>query len=261
MSPPIRDGLGNDIGAIRLGDGTEISEVRTGAGDVLFSAGSIPDSVVNQYTASNFASPWSDNIGSADMSVTGLTSSMFSNSVNSVSGDGTDDFGSASAEGLGSLETWGFAFTISGSSANVSGTDAVAGKITNDSADIFFFGVTDDKLRLFWRIDSNTIDVSGGAIMDRSVVPVVVNKTGDAGGDIEMYTGDMSTDTATVSTDDGLDHANNNLSSNEWGFYARRDPDRGPKIHLQADIGVFEFNTDPYSFDERESFVARRPEL
>jgi len=38
MSPPIRDGSGNSIGAIRLGDGSEISEVRTDAGDVLFSA-------------------------------------------------------------------------------------------------------------------------------------------------------------------------------------------------------------------------------
>jgi len=37
MSPPIRDGSGDSIGSIRLGDGTEISEVRTGAGDVLFS--------------------------------------------------------------------------------------------------------------------------------------------------------------------------------------------------------------------------------
>jgi hypothetical protein len=46
MSPPIRDGSGNGIGSIRLGDGTEIAEVRTGAGDVLFSA--IPDSVVIQ---------------------------------------------------------------------------------------------------------------------------------------------------------------------------------------------------------------------
>jgi len=54
MSPPIRDGAGNDIGAIRLGDGTEISEVRTGAGDVLFSA--IPDSVVSRPADNNSGS-------------------------------------------------------------------------------------------------------------------------------------------------------------------------------------------------------------
>jgi len=48
MSPPIRDGSGNGIGSIRLGDGSEISEVRTGAGDVLFSAITIPDSVVSR---------------------------------------------------------------------------------------------------------------------------------------------------------------------------------------------------------------------
>jgi len=49
MSPPIRDGSGSGIGSIRLGDGTEISEVRTGAGDVLFSGNpqiTIPDSNV-----------------------------------------------------------------------------------------------------------------------------------------------------------------------------------------------------------------------
>jgi len=47
MSPPIRDGSGDSIGSIRLGDGTEISEVRTGAGDVLFSAG--PESTLLAY--------------------------------------------------------------------------------------------------------------------------------------------------------------------------------------------------------------------
>jgi len=52
MSPPIRDGLGNDIGAIRLGDGTEISEVRTGAGDVVFSS-AIPDTVVSRPNDNN----------------------------------------------------------------------------------------------------------------------------------------------------------------------------------------------------------------
>jgi hypothetical protein len=55
MSPPIRDGSGSSIGSIRLGDGSEISEVRTGAGDVLFSATTIPDSVIYQFDGQNLS--------------------------------------------------------------------------------------------------------------------------------------------------------------------------------------------------------------
>jgi len=66
MSPPIRDGSGDSIGAIRLGDGSEIAEVRTGAGDVLFSGGGIPNSAVQNLKARDYDggnNNWVANIG------------------------------------------------------------------------------------------------------------------------------------------------------------------------------------------------------
>jgi len=79
MSPPIRDGSGNSIGSIRLGDGSEISEVRTGAEDVLFSATTIPDSGLDHFywaASINSISTWPDSEGSEDASETASTASI-----------------------------------------------------------------------------------------------------------------------------------------------------------------------------------------
>jgi len=221
----------------------------------------IPDSVEYNWSAEDFASPWPNAVGEADMTVSGLATSTFSNGETSVSGDG-DGYGFSSAEELGDLETWGFAFTISASSADVGDGDVVAGKVDNDSNDIFYFGTQGENCRFFWRIDDNSVVVDGGTIIDGSVTPVVVNKTGDGSGDIEIYTGDMSTDTSTIEQDEGpLNHTDNNLSGLDWGFWARNDGLGGVERTIQADIGVFEFNTSPYTLTEREGFVGRRPEV
>jgi len=83
MSPPIRDGSGDSIGSIRLGDGTEISEVRTGAGDVLFSASQINNSA--------FDHRWAFDEGSGTTLNDAISSSTFnlsSDTSNWVSGTG-----------------------------------------------------------------------------------------------------------------------------------------------------------------------------
>jgi len=89
MSPPIRDGSGNSIGAIRLGDGTEISEVRTGAGDVLFSAGP-DDSLVSRW---EFEQDVTDSVDGNNGVLTGGTFTT-DNQVGTfaLSLDGSDDF-------------------------------------------------------------------------------------------------------------------------------------------------------------------------
>jgi len=95
MSPPIRDGSGNSIGSIRLGDGSEISEVRTGAGDVLFSATTIPDSVVHHYDPTDETvgqkSAWNDQIGNKDLSGTYEIISSGINNLQTARFDGVDD--------------------------------------------------------------------------------------------------------------------------------------------------------------------------
>jgi len=90
MSPPIRDGSGNSIGSIRLGDGTEISEVRTGAGDVVFSASSLPDSVVAQYDfrKENGTLPVSDQSGNGN----GLSNGSFSGVGRTINSNQAGDF-------------------------------------------------------------------------------------------------------------------------------------------------------------------------
>jgi len=94
MSPPIRDGSGNSIGAIRLGDGSEVSEVRTGAGDVLFSGSAIPDSATHQYKLDEGSgSTVIDSIGSNDLTNSGGTWESDSNAKGGyrISLDGSND--------------------------------------------------------------------------------------------------------------------------------------------------------------------------
>jgi len=95
MSPPIRDGSGDSIGSIRLGDGSEISEVRTGAGDVLFSAGSIPDSAIHRWKLDDVSSGTvTDSIGGQNGSVSGVSSVSNSDFQGGAAGDsdGSNDF-------------------------------------------------------------------------------------------------------------------------------------------------------------------------
>jgi len=253
MSPPINLD-GDTVDAITM-DGDSVGEV-TVDGSTVFST--IPDDLLNQWVVENFASPWPDEIGNADMSVSGLSTATIDGET-LVSGDGTDH-GTAAADVLGNRETWGAAFTFHANSADVSDFDVFAGLFGASANDGLRFRVANADADVAWRAgDGSTIRVSGGTIANGSIVPVVVNKRGDNGSDFEIYVSDMSTDTSSVLADDGVDHNNWSLNT-DWGFWASNE-EGTITDNINAAMGAPEFKASPYSQNERESFVSRRPEV
>jgi len=256
---------------IRKGDGTGFTPkgfagVRKGDGTILYSAEpAIPDSVVNQYTAENFSSPWPDNIGNSDMTVSGLVSDSFSNGEASVFGDGTDDYGLASKPiDLPENETFGVAFTFS----TIEGSDLSTwfqGSDENSS-----FGVRDSDFEdsstgeLFITMsddNGNFLSVeTNSSYTDGNIHAVVINKTGNSAADIDVFVDDMDTPVSTTTIeDDPFDHTNYD-NAEDLGFFARNDTD-GQVRFKSYDAGIFEFNSSPYSQSERDRFVSRRPEV
>jgi len=102
MSPPIREDSGDSIDSIRLGDGSEISEVRTGAGDVVFSAA--PDTSMFQSPIYQWAvqslnlndgatiSSWTDSLAGIQASAVGAPKYLANqDGKEAVDPDGSDD--------------------------------------------------------------------------------------------------------------------------------------------------------------------------
>jgi len=72
----------------------------------------IPDSVVYQWRAEDFADLWSAYISERPMSVNGMSSSLFSNNITAVSADRNSVFGMASGtKNLLKNESFGIALT------------------------------------------------------------------------------------------------------------------------------------------------------
>jgi len=258
MSPPIYTPDGQEVTEIVLPDGSTASEVVAPDGSVVFDAGpDIPDSVVNQYKAEDFTNPWPDAVGAADMSVNGLTSSTL-NGESGVFADGLDDRGNASPLRLGANLTWGLAVTITG--------PADGGKLIWSSSanfdDIFAVADRSGKFDVFIRADrSGEFGVQSTTTVwdDTNTYAVVVNKTGDSDSDIEIYVDDMTTDEATIRWSGSTD-------TSQWAgpadsyFYVQENVGSFSD-YKEATVGIFEFNTEPYTQQERENFVQRRPEV
>lgn len=227
----------------------------------------IPDSVVNQWVPPNFASPWPDEIGGAHMSITGLTTTTI-NSDDFVTGDGSDDFGQASAPQLGNRETFGIATTFNANSADVSDFDKAFGLSDTTANDVLNFQMQSDAIEVGYRTDGDDLAVNSGstAVADGSTHAIVINKNGNDATDWEIYVDDMSTDLSNVRSDQaGSDQAatydpSNWTYSGDWGFWAELR-DGSPQDHINASMGTVEFNTETYSQSERERFVSRRPEV
>ena len=220
----------------------------------------IPDSVESQWRREEFADPWPANVGDVDMSVSGLSKSTFSNGEDSVFGDGTDAHGLASGpETLATNETFGIAFTI---------------QYPNPDQFDTFFGCTGDG-QFFIRdpsgsgtieialqdSNSNNLNVeTDNQYDDGNPHPIIINKRGNSASDIGFYVDDMTTEqSTTINNDQGFDHTNYNLST-DWAFWAR-NTDGTIDSNIEADMGVIELNSNPYSEEEREEFVSRRPEV
>jgi hypothetical protein len=236
------------------------------------SATTVPSSVTHQYRAEDFASPWPDNVGSADMSVSGLSSSTFGNGEDSVAGDGTDDIGTASGpETLYENETWGIAITFSASGLSNGGRFWGYADTTVSPARGFQVGEAADSTGTNGKLEYDIFDDSGNELRaetdnaydDGNPHLLVINKNGNSTVDINFYVDDMSTTVASTSLNNqNFDHTDV-TATQDMGFFARnRDSSNGgADLHVDADIGLFEFNSDPYNQSERTDLKSRRPEV
>lgn len=229
----------------------------------------IPDSVVYQYPVSTFgSSTWSDDVGTADMSVNGMTSSTFANGDDSVEGDGVDDHGLATGpETLPENQTLGVAMTIQYQNADVPGFEYFGG-VSDADAGNGRWGVRGDNngpdgCIAFFAQDnaSNQIQVyTDNAYGDGSPRAVVINKHGDTAADIDIFVDDMTTPVSvSVASDSGFDHTNY-ANTRDFGFYTRNN-DGTIQSEIPFHAGIWEFSTEAYTEAEREDFVSRRPEV
>jgi len=258
---------GTDITGATI-DGTDVTEITVDGQTVFTAVPDIPNTVVHQYRAEDFADPWPDNIGSADMSVSGLTSSTFNNNEDSVFGDGIDDHGTANGpQNFPQNETFGIAFTASFSSiSEFSSFLGVSDQSNTANSTRIFTGLNGPNGAIEpWFGDGNENNLSVYTVNtfdDGSPHAIIVNKNGNSASDISIYVDDMSTQQSIIiERNENFDHTTFNQSG-DLAFYARNNTGAGNIIdHISADIGIFEFNSEPYNQTEREDFVSRRPEV
>lgn len=257
---------GNEITGATI-DGQDVSEI-TVDGDVVFTSAPGPDSVAYLYRAEDFASPWPDTVGSADMTVNGLVSSTFSNGEDSVFGDGDDgDYGTASGpEQIPTNESFGVAFS----------TEYIAldrttwfGTQTIDSSPIFEVTDIDFISGLIGRIVFRLADDNGNEISvhtnntfdDGNAHLVVINKTGNTASDIDIYVDDMSAPVQTgVASDAAFDHTAYTPPA-DMAFWALNNQGSISGRKKLQHAGFYEFNTQPYNESERNNLLSRRPEV
>jgi len=242
---------GTDITGATI-DGTDVQEI-TVDGQTVFTAGP-PDSAVLNYDASNFASPWPNDIaGQPDMSITGLTSSTLINGDDGVSGDGTNDNGQvdlpSNFEGS-SLQTHTIEFSVQFSHTDE--TDICgnfdtasnqfltlrANRNENDSSDAgnFRYHLEDDSgddLRI--APDSNPGINDGN--LHKITIEIVDSSTNDA---------NIYIDGSAVTVATGQTNGPSNFSS--WGgdmrFFARDNRSGNARGFWQGDMGIIRWHDE-----------------
>ena len=260
MAPTTVDGLDIDDATI---DGTEVSEI-TVDGNVVFKAGpDIPDSVTDQFTAQSFAKPWPNEIpDSNSMSVEGLSEDPdWIDNNPGVEGDGVDDFGYSDLQfDPAATEAWSVALTI-----ETEDSGRPMGEI-NVGGDDFIFIVDLDtraagEMAFRWRSNNDEIVIgTNEQVDDGEVHAIVINKRSDSADDIEIYVDDMSNNLAIVDTDESPDSGSYAEDPSDIGFFAVNERGSGSSF-TQCTCGSFEFNSEPFTEQERNGFVSRRPEV
>jgi len=270
MSPPI-DIDGSEIQKATI-DGEDVSEI-TIDGQQTADFFDIPDSVVYQHDA---IADWTsgdgsipDSVGSEPISLTGDFQDGTIGGKSGINGDGTDDYGLATTQSVFEQTSFGIATTIAVPSGE---TEAVFGVSNSGSGTDrvlcdFGAGVTGGQ-GVNGAINFEIVDANGNGLGvatdatfdDGSNHAVIINKSGNSVGDISIYVDDMST----AQSDSDIFNENydpsNHSQSRDLAYFARNN---GGSItnHLSMIAGVFEFNNQPYSQSERDSFVSRRPEV
>ena len=259
---PIVTPDGTEVEEVILPDGSEAVEVIAPDGTVVFE-GPIPDSGEDhQYVADGFDDPWLDRIGDADMQVFGLSASTFGNGETSVSGDGTDEYGLADGpQFIFNKESFGVAFTF-----ETTDSDAQFGVVQEHVSEINVAGVgveSGGQVNLTLRDDNGatTAVETEQSYNDGDQYLCVINKNDDNTDNWNFYVSDMeNAEDTTVTADQGTDSDNMALSDEEFAFWARND---GGSIdsHINADMGFWGFNPDPYTEQERKDLQSALPEV
>lgn len=223
----------------------------------------IPDSVVYQYRAEDFASPWPDQVGSADMTVNGLAATTFPDGTDAVAGDGSSHGLADGPQTLGSNSSFAVAFTVNYSNVNdndrwfgVDGDTAQFRVYTSD------FNGSVGNIRL-WLTDTNGNNATRGTqnttFDDGNTHSVVINKPDDNPDNWDVYVDDMDNDIGVTTGDTGFD-SSNFAADGDLAFFAGNN--QGSIANqIDSDVGVFEFWDTPLTQTDREDFVSRRPEV
>jgi hypothetical protein len=228
-----------------------------------------PGSIKHQYTGDNFTtSTWSDNINNADISIQGGSTGTIGGELGS-STDGVDDFGKSPSgpESLPTSPDFAIGMTLQYNDAqNNSGFNAIYTLdrsaansnrftiiVTQDGQDIAL--LTDDNSadRLF--VETNT----SASLGDGNPHLIVIQKKGDTASDISFYIDDMTTKPPqNVRTNDPYDSAQFTPGNISNFYFARASQsDR----FFSGVCGLLEFNTSPYTQQERQDLKLRRPEV
>jgi hypothetical protein len=226
-----------------------------------------PGSVIHQYRGENFTtSTWTDSVGNADMSINGVSASTL-NGSRAASSDGVDDFGVTSAPGPESLpeqETFGIAVVFRSTDQR----DLTTLFSAESSTSIFELTDSDafDNLtgELRFRLQDNNrntiVTETSDKFFDGDTHLLCLNKNGNNATDVNFYVDDMNSQVKTNEPQaqkfNNTAYTNNRatafFASNVRGSIAR---------HLDADMPFIEFNSDPYSQQDRLDLKQRAPGL
>jgi hypothetical protein len=227
----------------------------------------VPNSVVHQYRGENFTtSTWTDSVGDADMSITGVSAGTL-NGDRAASSDRVDDFGVTSTPGPESLpgqtDSFGVAFVIKSND-------------TNDNTPVFRsddgnsnFQVSDNDFHdgtngeLFFALTDSNQDIlaveTSQVVYDGSIHLVCINKRSDQAADVSIFVDDMSTPAPSSIR---LDNFDSSAYSNTTGlgFFARNNSG-SISLHKSVDMAFAEFNEQPYSQQDRTDLKQRTPSI
>jgi hypothetical protein len=221
-----------------------------------------PDSIEHQYRVKNFTtSTWPDSAQNADMSVNGLSRGTIGGEP-SVSSDGVDDFGVAPSDTVetlpGTSSEFGVAFTVqtTDNSGDYFGVQSSTARFL-----ILDGGGGDIRLGLEENSDFLTKKTTSSNLTDGVPHLICINKRGNNASDIKFYIDQMGAGqqaSDTIVANDPFKDSKYKIKGDKMAFFAL---DGGTSDFKKYDAGLFEFNRQPYSEEEREALKERRPEV
>lgn len=233
-----------------------------------------PDTLLYQY---DMISDWSqgettvvDNISSSDMSLSGDFQDSIIGSQTGIKGDGTDDYGLVDNTDIGTYDKFGFATTFNWPSSMTGALLGVSDDGNGDNRVQIGMGMggqggyTNSGQINLEVSDSNSNRIAkktSGTFDNGNTYAMIINKNGNSVSDISFYIDDMSSEVSTTNEFNNSSYNPSNFNqSREIAYFARRN---GTSIDnkFSGTIGVFEFNSSPYTEEERLDFIQRRSEV